>query len=429
MRYIISLITVATLAVASRASAELAFEKASAELQSATVTVRVIPSELAAPDDGDAIAKVELPPRSVEVCSGASLGDGLVVTYASISSQDEVRITIPGGEQANASLRVLDHVSGLTLLEIDKKDAAGFSVAKKAPGVGGWVLAGAGWGSEKPVVSFGILAGANRTLRGGTFPPLLQCDLRTADTSNGAPLVNQTGELIGIIVASDAAGSENRWTYAVPVDHVQRLVRARRPDKMIKLESIRPVVGLKLVPGDAPDTVFVGRVEKGGPADKAGLRPGDQVIAAEGVKIRSVYEVLRPLMAKQAGAKMNFTVEQDGNERSLDVVLGGGTVIQPAPQYANATGIADGGKVVIRQLGFAPQTIEIDRTQVRPAADTATLAKQLQKVETQQRAITGYLSALESMRRDLKQRDQQLQQRDAEIEALRQQLKQLQGTR
>ena len=144
MRYFIYSFALIFLA-ASPAMAEFAsFEKASAQLQSATVTVRVIPAAPMAEDAPDAV-QGEAPVRQVEICSGASLGKGLVVTYADIATNDEVRITIPGGDQARAKLRVLDHVSGLTLLEIDQEDVPGFQTAEKLPAVGGWVLAGAGW--------------------------------------------------------------------------------------------------------------------------------------------------------------------------------------------------------------------------------------------------------------------------------------------
>jgi S1-C subfamily serine protease len=421
------------LAAVRAASGELlTFEKASAQLQAATVTVKVIPAkdngakeptaeeELAAELTGDGAAKPA--PRSVVVCSGVSLGDGLVVTYAEISGEDEVRITIPGGQQARATLKVLDHVSGLTLLETDKHDVPGLKAAKDSPDVGAWVLAGAGWGSEQPVVSFGILSATQRSIRGATFPPLLQCDLRTADTSNGAPLVNQHGELIGVIVATEAAKAENRWTYAVPASHVQRLVKARHPDKMIRLLRQRPVVGLELVPGDVPGTVLVQRVDKDGPAEAAGIRVGDQVIAADGTKIRSVYEVIRPLLAKQPGETMQFVIQQSTIEKRVTVVLDGGAVIHEAPNFTAASGVAPAGKVEVRELGFAGQTFNVTRDNAARAPAVAQPVATSEQVELLQKQLDRYGTALETLNSELKRRDQELAQRNALIESLQQQL-------
>ncbi len=428
MRYFLGFsFTVMLLASASLARGEyVSFEKASGELQAATVTVRVMPQ---AGDDGAAadeiVADEEAPARRVTVCSGASLGKGLVVTYAEISANDDVRITIPGGVQAKAKLKVLDHVSGLTLLETDKQDMPSLAIAKDTPNVGGWVLAGAGWGSEKPVVSFGILAGANRALRGTTFPPLLQCDLRTADTSNGAPLVNQQGELIGVVVATGAVGNENRWTYAVPVKHVQRLIRARQPNQMIEIKPRRPIVGLKLMPSSVRGVVVVQRVDKGGPAEKAGIRAGDHVIAAEGVEIRSVYEVIRPLLSKQPGETMQFTLQQGDKRRSLEVVLGGGTVIQPKPRIDGLAGQRPAGQVdmFLSTDGLPDNGILIRRSN---ASTNSAVAEEIDNLKLQRKAIQGYLSALQRMQEKIALREKELTQRDAQIEALQRQVKELQ---
>jgi S1-C subfamily serine protease len=430
MRLPLATIAVLLSLIAARvASAEfITLEKASAKLQAATVTVKVIPAQPAAAEESTAAVEpaadgeAQQAARSVVVCSGVSLGEGLVVTYAEISSDDEVRITIPGGEQARATLKVLDHVSGLTLLETDKDDVPGLKTAADAPDVGAWVLAGAGWGSEKPVVSFGILAATQRSLRGATFPPLLQCDLRTADTSNGAPLVNQNGELIGVIVATAAAKAENRWTYAVPASHVQRLVHARHPDKMIRLLRQRPVVGLKLVPGDVPGTVLVQRVEKGGPAEAAGIEVGDQVLSADGTKIRSVYEVIRPLLAKQPGETMQFVIQQPTGQKHVSVVLDGGAVIHEAANLTASSGVAPAGVVEVRELGFPAKAYSVTRDNATRAATLARPAATSAQVEILQKAVDRYGAALETLQAELHHRDQQLAERDALIQSLQQQL-------
>lgn len=414
------------LPVARAAALEaLSFEEASEALQASTVTIRIIPGAVAQEeavgqeeegqfaDDDEAVEM----PRRVTVSSGASLGDGLVVTYANMSSNDEVRITIPGGEQAKAQLRVVDHISGLTLLEIDRKDVPGLKTAAEDPKVGQWVLAAAAWGAEKPVVSFGILSGMNRTIRGATFPPLLQCDLRTAETSSGSALVNQRGELIGVVVATDV-GRDARWSYAVPARHVQRLVRARHPNKVIEIQRRRPVVGLKLVPGDTPGTVFVQRVEKNGPADKAGIAEGDQVVAAEGVKIRSVYEVIRPLLAKQPGDTMNFAVQSESGTRKVDVVLGGGTIMPETPRVAVTSNVAP-RQIVIEQVGFNRFDVRNKQPQPAPLAPGGVTSAQ---IDLLQKAVERYGTAVETLKSELDRRDQELAERDAVIRTLKAQL-------
>ena len=72
---------------------------------------------------------------------------------------------------------------------------------KTSPRLADGSLARAGWGVEQPIVSFGMLSGVDRTLPAGNFPPVLQCNLTTVESSSGAGVVNQEGKLVGIIVA------------------------------------------------------------------------------------------------------------------------------------------------------------------------------------------------------------------------------------
>jgi len=322
-------------ATAALAAEPPSLEKAAEKLQAATVTVRVTETATAkAPSSSNVAARVS-------VCSGVSVGRGTVVTYVSAPAGARIRVTLPGGDQAEAKPRVVDHFSGLTLLDTGKADLPGIELADALPKVGAWVLGAAAWGIEKPVVSLGILSGADRSIPGASFPPLLQCDLRTAETSSGSGLVDRDGKLIGIVVATEALRRPNGWTFAVPVSHVKRLMRARSGEKVVVLKSRRPVVGLVLEAGSERDEVVVQRVVKGGPADKAGIKVGDQILTADGLSIRSVYQAVVPLMKKQPGDTMVFLVQQKDGRRTMEVTLGGGIELPTTAHPASVMGLVD----------------------------------------------------------------------------------------
>jgi len=78
------------------------------------------------------------------------------------------------------------------------------------------------------------------------------------------------------------------------------------------------------------DDISVARVEKDGPAERAGIRAGDKVLAVDGIKIRSVYQATRPTMSKQPGDKVTFVVHQADGPRSIEVTLGGGVIVPGA---------------------------------------------------------------------------------------------------
>lgn len=308
-----------------------AWEAPAKKLQQATVTVRIWAEvhESAVPQaDGEKDAAVP----SVTVCSGVCVGDGRVVTAAFAGSDTRMRLTLPGGAQADAKLQLIDEYSGLALLKTDAKSVAPLEPAEKQPTVGSGVMTAAAWGVDQPLVSQGLVGGVDRTRPGGAYPPLLQCDLRTMETSSGAGIVDRSGQLVGIVVAADDPESRRGWTYAVPVAHVERILRSadeQKGDGVIILKRRRPVVGMVL--DQEGEAIVVQRLTAGGPAEKAGFKVGDQIVSTEGVAIRSVYQAVLPSLYKQPGDTMSFRVQREDGKHEVKVVLGGGVELSSAP--------------------------------------------------------------------------------------------------
>ena len=307
-----------------------AWEAAAQKAQQATTTVRIWSSVRPEPPEGAAAEGETLP--AVTVCSGVCVRDGRVVTAALAGSDTRIRLTLPGGTQADAKVQLIDEYSGLALLKADTKGLAPLAAADTPPKVGGNVLTAAAWGVEQPLVSQGIVGGVDRTRPGGSYPPLLQCDMRTMETSSGSAVVNREGQLLGIVVAADDADARRGWTYAVPVSHVERILRAadeQKGDGVIVLKRRRPVVGMVL--DQEGESIVVQRLTAGGPAEKAGFKVGDQILMAEGVAIRSVYQAVLPSLYKQPGDTMAFRVAREGGMQDITVVLGGGVELKSMP--------------------------------------------------------------------------------------------------
>ena len=406
------------------------FEQAAGRLRAATVTVRVTMP----PSPGEAPAATtrratdsensESPAPRVMVSSGVLLGDGRVVTFVSAAGNTRIRVTLASGEQAEARPRVVDRYSGLTLLSTDEDDATGVEMADAAPPVGGWVLSAAGWGIEDPVLSFGILSATDRTLRGTTFPPLLQCDLRTAVSSSGAGLVDRQGRLVGIVVGADGQKERDGWTYAVGVNHIRRLVRAEREDKVVVLPGPRrPVLGLILGPGPEPEQVIVQRVTPGGPADQAGVKQGDVVLAADGLSIRSVYQAVVPLMKKQPGDTLKLLVEQADGRSEIEVTLGGGVEL-PGPQFAGPIGLMD-PRIEVARVGENRFDVRDPRGSVRNlAVEPQAPADKAEpsRLQLLQKALDRYSSLIERYQEELQRREREHAEARQQIESLRQEI-------
>jgi hypothetical protein len=309
-------------------------------------------------------------------------------------------------------------------LSTDETNVTGIEMAEAVPPVGGWVLSAAGWGIEDPVLSFGIVSATDRALRGTNFPPLVQCDLRTAVSSSGAGLVDRNGRLVGIVVGADGQGERDGWTYAVDINHIRRLVRAEREDKVVVLPGPRrPVVGLILGPGPEPEQVVVQRVTSGGPADRAGIKRGDVVLAADGLSIRSVYQAVVPLMKKQPGDTLTLLVEQADGRGEIEITLGGGVEL-PGPQFAGPIGLVD-PRIEVARVGKNRFDLRDARGSVRNLAvdphappDTA----EQPQIQLLQKALDRYGSLIERYQEELQRRDQEHAEARELIESLRQEI-------
>lgn len=439
-RLLLSLLFCCTAAALARGDETPSFKAAAEKLQAATITVRVSTVVVTRPDEGitkEEGAKPDVPklaPR-VAVFSGVSLGGGQAVAPLSVGSSGRIRITLSGGEQTEAKARVLDEYSGLALLDLEKKDVPGLDLAEALPGVGAWVLSAAAWGVEKPVVSLGIVSGADRTLRGATFPPLLQADLRTAETSSGAGLVDERGKLLGVVVAADSPDERRGWTYAVPVSHVRRLLRAKaeKPDdkSVVVLQRRRPSVGMVLE--TEAEKVVVKRVEKNSPAEKAGIKVGDQILSADGVNIRSAYQAVQPVLTRQPGDTLTYVVQQPGGQKTIEVVLGGGVELPAAsadglgsfirPKFdieivgkGVARSKAAGGEV--REL-FAPGNVPEAR-QAEPAQ--ASIAESIKLLD---KALDRYRSTIEFQQGRLAKQDEERAETAKQLDALQARIRSL----
>jgi S1-C subfamily serine protease len=401
-------------------------EAAAEPLLVCTLTVRMVntarPSDIEPLEDGVEVARrepdadrddVHRAADGVTVCTGFSLGDGLVVSALRPGPGARFRITLAGGQQAEAELRVADRYSGLVLLEVDKLEHSGLKFADELPRVGGRVLSAAAWGVEAPVVSHGILSGANRSIPGTTLPPLLQCDLRTTKTSAGAAVVDRHGKLVGVIIAAEAPGDLEAWAYAVPMEHVRRLVNSKQPGRTITLERRRPLMGVILKQGPQPGTVQVQRVTPGGPAEAAGIREGDLIVEADGVKLRTPYDATRMVMNRQPGDRVALVVEQQERQEQRTVTLGGGEVVEPQAYSAIA------GQ---RQL-IDPSVNVLRRGPGFEVQQGAARARNGQ--EMIEEAAARYLALIEQKLERVRQLEAELAERDAQIEQLRRQVREL----
>ncbi len=380
-------------------------ERAAERLLATTVTVRCTALKPTKPLVASATNSVS-EADEVTVCSGVLVGKSRIATF--VGDRDclsaRFRVTLPAGEQAVATLRVVDHYSGLVLLKLETANLAGLESATELPKIGGAVLTAAAAGIDRPAVSAGILSGVERSLPTLDLPPLIQCDVRATETSSGAALVDRSGKLIGVVVANTAPGERPGWTYAVPVSHVERLLAAEKDGPVVELKRRRPAVGFTLGPGDKEGVVQVERVENG-PAAQAGIQKGDLVLEADGRRIRSAYQAVNRIMTKQPGDKLSLVIDRGGQRKAVELTLGAGAtavsdvastdpaIVRVGPQLSVSS--LDGKQIAVRNSQGIEEVAVNSATRSRrgPVTEVDMLRIQVDAFEKVIRKLQGEIDA------------------------------------
>jgi len=181
-------------------------------------------------------------------------------------------------------------------------------------------------------VTTGIISAKNRPVTAGdssnesSFINALQTDAAINPGNSGGPLVDSTGAVIGVNSAIASLGSDLRTGsiglgFAIPINQARKTA-----DQLIKNGvATYPVIGISLdmnYMGEGAQVATSGRgILPGSPAEKAGLRNGDVVIALDGKPINSPEELIVSVRSMNVGDVVSLTFKRDGVERTVSLTL------------------------------------------------------------------------------------------------------------
>jgi len=257
--------------------------------------------------------------------------DGTILTNAHVvDGAEEVIVKLTDKREFKAKVLGLDTASDVAVLKIDAKDLPAVKIGTAAnTRVGEWVLAiGSPFGFESSA-SAGIVSANSRSLPDGSYVPFIQTDVAVNPGNSGGPLFNMAGEVIGInSQIYSRSGGYQGLSFAIPIEvamNVERQIVAHGKVQRGKLgvgiqevnQSLADSFGLK-----KPSGALVGSVEKDSPAAKAGLEPGDVILAINGKEISSSSELPAIVSSMTPGEQARLQVWRKGGARQVDVQVG-----------------------------------------------------------------------------------------------------------
>ncbi|MXO59018.1 Do family serine endopeptidase [Altererythrobacter salegens] len=263
--------------------------------------------------------------------------DGYVVTNNHVITADgqgkveEISVTTADGTEYPATLVGSDADSDLAVLKISGKNDfpfVHFGDSKHAR-VGDWVIAiGNPFGLGGTVTS-GIVSAVYRATGGGAYDRFIQTDASINRGNSGGPLFDMQGNVIGInnAIFSPSGGSVGIG-FAIPADTAEPIVQ-----KLISGEEIlRGYLGVQINPvsEDFADALgipanrgeFIQRVEKGEPADKAGLQAGDVVLKVNGKDITPDQTLSFIVANIPPGTRVPLEFIRNGKRETVQLVVG-----------------------------------------------------------------------------------------------------------
>ena len=325
-------------------------------------------------------------PRDIE---SRSLGSGFIISAEGyiltnahvVDSADEITVRLTDKREFKARVIGADRRTDLALIKID---AVGLPAVRLGDPnrlrVGEWVVAiGSPFGFDNSVTA-GIVSAKGRSLPQENFVPFIQTDVAINPGNSGGPLFNMRGEVVGInSQIYSRTGGFMGLSFAIPIDVAMDVQNQLRQSGRVSRGRIGVVIqevskeladsfGLPKAAG-----ALVNSVEKGGPAEKAGVETGDIILRFDGKSVSSSSELPRIVGSTRPGSKSSMEVWRKGTTREITVTVGelpedrvasrGERRSKPTEQAANRLGfsIADltaeqkrdlkvGGGVIVEEV-------------------------------------------------------------------------------
>ena len=291
--------------------------------------------------------------------------DGIILTNAHVvKDAREVTVKLTDRREFRAKVLGSDPKTDIAVLRIDAKNLPVVTLGKTSElRVGEWVLAiGSPFGFENTVTA-GVVSAKGRSLPDDSAVPFIQTDVPINPGNSGGPLFNARGEVVGInSQIYSRSGGYQGVSFAIPID-----IATKIKDQIVatgKVEHARLGVAVQEVNQafadsfklDKPEGALVSTVEKGSPADKAGLQSGDVIRKVNGQAIVSSGDLPAIIGLASPGDAVKLDIWRDGAAKELTARLVNSN--EKSSEVASKKEVSSQGK-----LGLALRPLQPDEKQ------------------------------------------------------------------
>ncbi|MCB8820034.1 S1C family serine protease [Microvirga rosea] len=266
---------------------------------------------------------------------GQALGSGFFISadgYAVtnnhvVENASSVTVTMDDGKELSAKVIGTDPKTDLALIKVD--GGSDFPFVRLAPQkarIGDWVLAVGNPFGLGGTVTAGIVSAQHRDIGAGPYDDFIQIDAPVNKGNSGGPTFNLAGEVVGVNTAiySPSGGSVG-IAFAIPASTVEQVVASLKDKGTVTrgfigvqmqpvTKEIAEAIGLK-----EPKGALVADTVKGSPAEKAGVKTGDTIVAVDGETIKEAKDLSRKVAQVAPGKSLSLTLYRDGKERTVTV--------------------------------------------------------------------------------------------------------------
>ena len=297
-----------------------------------------------------------------------SLGSGFIVSADGyiltnnhvVEKADEVTVTLLDKEEFKAKVVGTDPKIDIALVKIDAKKKLTFVALGDSDRleVGEWVVAIGNPFGLGHTVTAGIVSAKGRIIGSGPYDDFIQTDASINPGNSGGPLFNLKGEVVGINTAIVQGGQG--IGFATPIQ-LAKSVLDQLKDKGKVTRGWLGVYIQRLTPEAAENLGITGRrgalvsdVTSGGPAEKAGIRSGDVIVAFNGKEIKDEHDLPQAVATTKPGKTVDLRLLREGKEMTIAVTIA---------EMAGEPGKPAGGHELSKNLGLTVQDITPDIAQ------------------------------------------------------------------